>query len=204
MNRTPEELDAYMARLRKELEAVEQMKAEADNTIDNKTRNYRLFVAIAIILTTVLAGISIATYPVLSETYVFGAHDERFCAYRYNGEIYKGDAISRFKPWIKYQDCFGYLDTAVIENGTPGVLCEDGKFFEVKRQLFSNGRVIISHSETEAACYQMEETHKIALMWTLIISTISIVILCLYLSISRENRKKLFKDVRRIINKTKP
>ena len=29
MNRTPEELDAYMARLRKELEAVEQMKAEA-------------------------------------------------------------------------------------------------------------------------------------------------------------------------------
>lgn len=28
MNRTPEELDAYMARLRKELEAVEQMKAE--------------------------------------------------------------------------------------------------------------------------------------------------------------------------------
>ncbi len=29
MNKTPEELDAYMARLRKELEAVEQMKAEA-------------------------------------------------------------------------------------------------------------------------------------------------------------------------------
>jgi hypothetical protein len=28
MNKTPEELDAYMARLRKELEAVEQMKAE--------------------------------------------------------------------------------------------------------------------------------------------------------------------------------
>lgn len=170
-----------------------------------KTRNYRHIVAI--ILAIVLAGISVGAYPILyDEIHDPNSSRNFFYAYEYNGEIYKGERYSKYGEWLieaeyGYQNYFGNLSTAAIKNGTPGILCEDGTFFEEKGTSFKDDWISVFDSREDAKRHQHKTVHNSALVGTIVISITSIVILWLYLASSRRNRKRLFKDVGEIIIK---
>ena len=145
-----------------------------------------------------LAGISAATSPVLYLTGLSGKYNDRFIACKYNGEIYKGKNYDDYQYGDTY---FENIPTAAIKNGKPGILCEDGTFFEEEGESLSNEHVIFSDSNWRSYFYQQNKAFRTALTWAIIISIISIVIFWLYMASSRRNRKRLFKDVGEIIIK---